>query len=237
MWESIYLTLAATAGNNIGKVLQKKGTFSSSPLCIFYPFSLSSSLGHLSFYFCFILSHLCVTRAYAANKAWIIGFLVDICSALLILVVLNGWLRVYRHQRKAHEMMDYEVVEEIIYGVESGIMFGMASVISKMGFIFLEQGFSRMLGLKHGRALLVFASAAVALIVTSVLAGMQGEQFPLFIVAGVILLVSSTWLLRQLPLRHFIRVDQDLSDLFKPICCYPCSIITSFDIISVLGEG
>ena len=31
----------------------------------------------------------------------------------------------------------------------------------------------------------------------------------LFIVAGVILLVSSTWLLRHLPLRHFIRVNAD----------------------------
>ncbi|KAL3566437.1 hypothetical protein D5086_031852 [Populus alba] len=285
MWESICLTLAATAGNNIGKVI----------------------------------------RAYAANKAWIIGFLIDICGALLMLralsqapvsviqpvsgcglailsvfshfylkevmnvidwigitlagigtigvgaggeeqeassvsifqlpwlgflvallfVVLNGWLRVYRHQRRAHEMMDYEVVEEIIYGLESGILFGMASVISKMGFVFMEQGFSRMLvpicvsisiccsatgfyyqtqGLKHGRAIVVSTCAAVASIVTGVLAGMLalGEQLPsaptarfllllgwLFIVVGVILLVSSTWLLRHLPLRRFIRINVD----------------------------
>ncbi|KAJ6674256.1 hypothetical protein OIU85_013176 [Salix viminalis] len=303
MWESICLTLAATAGNNIGKVLQKKGTLILPPLS----FKLK------------------VMRAYAANKAWIIGFLMDICGALLMLralsqapvsviqpvsgcglailsvfshfylkevmnvidwigitlagigtigvgaggeeqegssvsifqlpwlvflvallfVVLNGWLRVYRHQRRAHEMMDSEVVEEIIYGLESGILFGMASVISKMGFVFLEQGFSRMLvpicvsisiccsatgfyyqtqGLKHGRALVVSTCAAVASIVTGVLAGMLalGEQFPsaptarfslllgwLFIVAGVILLVSSTWLLRHLPLCHLIRFNAD----------------------------
>ncbi|KAB5514154.1 hypothetical protein DKX38_028060 [Salix brachista] len=373
MWESICLTLAATAGNNIGKVLQKKGTLILPPLsfklkaCIFYPFSLSSFLGLLSIDLiankcmhnpcnrtvhvkevgCLFLLILCVNfqvmRAYAANKAWIIGFLMDICGALLMLralsqapvsviqpvsgcglailsvfshfylkevmnvidwigitlagigtigvgaggeeqegssvsifqlpwlvflvallfvvltlmaieilhslVVLNGWLRVYRHQRRAHEMMDSEVVEEIIYGLESGILFGydswMASVISKMGFVFLEQGFSRILvpicvsisiccsatgfyyqtqGLKHGRALVVSTCAAVASIVTGVLAGMLalGEQFPsaptarfslllgwLFIVAGVILLVSSTWLLRHLPLCHLIRLNAD----------------------------
>ncbi|XP_011012793.1 PREDICTED: probable magnesium transporter NIPA9 [Populus euphratica] len=303
MWESICLTLAATAGNNIGKVLQKKGTLILPPLS----FKLK------------------VIRAYAANKAWIIGFLIDICGALLMLralsqapvsviqpvsgcglailsvfshfylkevmnvidwigitlagigtigvgaggeeqeassvsifqlpwlaflvallfVVLNAWLRVYRHQRRAHEMMDYEVVEEIIYGLESGILFGMASVLSKMGFVFLEQGFSRMLvpicvsisiccsatgfyyqtqGLKHGRAIVVSTCAAVASIVTGVLAGMLalGEQLPsaptarfslllgwLFIVAGVILLVSSTWLLRRLPLHRIIRINVD----------------------------
>lgn len=44
MWEAVCLTLAATAGNNIGKVLQKKGTVSLPPLsfklkaCLFLPF-------------------------------------------------------------------------------------------------------------------------------------------------------------------------------------------------------
>ncbi|RXH83106.1 hypothetical protein DVH24_003604 [Malus domestica] len=60
-------------------------------------------------------------------------------------VLLNGWLRIYRRQRKEQELMEYEVVEEIIYGLESGILFGMASVITKMGFVFLEQGFHSML--------------------------------------------------------------------------------------------
>ncbi|KAJ6745779.1 MAGNESIUM TRANSPORTER NIPA9-RELATED [Salix koriyanagi] len=162
-------------------------------------------------------------------------------------VVLNGWLRMYRRQRRAHETMDYEVVEEIIYGLESGILFGMASVISKMGFVFLEQGFSKMLvptcltisiccsatgfyyqtrGLKHGRAIVLSTCAAVASIVTGVLAGMLalGERLPsapaarfslllgwLLIVVGVILLVSSTWLLRHLPqpFRHFKRSSAD----------------------------
>ncbi|KAF9662367.1 hypothetical protein SADUNF_Sadunf18G0045900 [Salix dunnii] len=37
----------------------------------------------------------------------------------------------------------------------------------------------------------------------------SGIMFRLFIVAGVILLVSSTWLLRHLPLCHFIRANAD----------------------------
>ncbi|XP_059455628.1 probable magnesium transporter NIPA9 [Corylus avellana] len=301
MWESICLTLAATAGNNIGKVLQKKGTIILPPLS----FKLK------------------VIRAYAFNKSWLIGFLMDIFGAILMLralsqapvsviqpvsgcglailsifshfylkevmnpidwmgitlagigtigvgaggeeqeataisilhlpwlafiaailfVLLNGWLRMYKRQRREQEMMEYEVVEEIIYGLESGILFGMASVISKMGFVFLEQGFHRMLvpicisisvscsgtgfyyqtrGLKHGRAIVVSTCAAVASIVTGVLAGMLalGERLPtaptarvslllgwLLIIIGVILLVSSTRLLRHLPrpLQHFIQ--------------------------------
>lgn len=203
MWESIFLTIAATAGNNIGKVLQKKGTVILPPIS----FKLK------------------VIRAYLVNKAWLIGFLLDIVGAILMLralsqapvsvvqpvsgcglailsifshfylkevmnaidwmgitlagigtigvgaggeeqeassisifqlpwlafiisllfVVLNGWLRIFKRQRREQEMMDFEVVEEIIYGLESGILFGMASVISKMGFIFLEQGFPSIL--------------------------------------------------------------------------------------------
>ncbi|XP_062158204.1 probable magnesium transporter NIPA9 isoform X1 [Alnus glutinosa] len=345
MWESICLTLAATAGNNIGKVLQKKGTIILPPLS----FKLK------------------VIRAYAFNKSWVIGFLMDIFGAILmlralsqapvsviqpvsgcglailsifshfylkevmnaidwmgitlagigtigvgaggeeqeataisifhlpwlafiaailfvgtlscapsdlsidmfflseisveecanscsydqILVLLNGWLRICKRQRREQEMMEYEVVEEIIYGLESGILFGMASVISKMGFVFLEQGFHKMLvpicisisvafsgtgfyyqtrGLKHGRAIVVSTCAAVASIVTGVLAGMLalGERLPsaptarvslllgwLLIIIGVILLVSSTRVLRHLPrpLRHFIQrgVDRNFS--------------------------
>ncbi|XP_062158205.1 probable magnesium transporter NIPA9 isoform X2 [Alnus glutinosa] len=309
MWESICLTLAATAGNNIGKVLQKKGTIILPPLS----FKLK------------------VIRAYAFNKSWVIGFLMDIFGAILMLralsqapvsviqpvsgcglailsifshfylkevmnaidwmgitlagigtigvgaggeeqeataisifhlpwlafiaailfVLLNGWLRICKRQRREQEMMEYEVVEEIIYGLESGILFGMASVISKMGFVFLEQGFHKMLvpicisisvafsgtgfyyqtrGLKHGRAIVVSTCAAVASIVTGVLAGMLalGERLPsaptarvslllgwLLIIIGVILLVSSTRVLRHLPrpLRHFIQrgVDRNFS--------------------------
>ncbi|KAH9653291.1 putative magnesium transporter NIPA9 [Citrus sinensis] len=259
MWELICLTLAATAGNNIGKVLQKKGTVILPPLS----FKLK------------------VIRAYAVNKAWVIGFLMDIFGALLMLralsqapvsviqpvsgcglailsifshfylkevmnavdwmgitlagigtigvgaggeeqepssisifqlpwlafvvsilfVLLNGWLRICKHQRREQEMIEFEVVEEIIYGLESGILFGMASVISKLGFVFLEQGFPTMLvpvcisisiccsgtgfyyqtrGLKHGRAIVVSTCAAVASIVTGVVAGMLalGERLP-----------------------------------------------------------
>lgn len=291
MWESICLTLAATAGNNIGKVLQKKGTVILPPLS----FKLK------------------VIRAYAVNKAWVIGFLMDIFGALLMLralsqapvsviqpvsgcglailsifshfylkevmnavdwmgitlagigtigvgaggeeqevssisifqlpwlafvvsilfVLLNWWLRICKHQRREQEMMEFEVVEEIIYGLESGILFGMASVISKLGFVFLEQGFPSMLvpvcisismccsgtgfyyqtrGLKHGRAIVVSTCAAVASIVTGVVAGMLalGERLPsaptarlslllgwLLIMIGVVLLVSSSRLVRH----------------------------------------
>lgn len=305
MWESICLTLAATAGNNIGKVLQKKGTVILPPLS----FKLK------------------VIRAYAFNKAWLIGFLMDIFGALLMLralslapvsviqpvsgcglailsifshfylketmnaidwmgitlagigtigvgaggeeqkasaisiyhlpwlaiivatlfVLLNGWLRIYKRQRREQELMEYEVVEEIIYGLESGVLFGMASVISKMGFVFLEQGFPRMLvpicisisiccsgtgfyyqtrGLKHGRAIVVSTCAAVASIVTGVLAGMLalGERLPsaptarlslllgwLLIILGVVLLVSSSRLARLLPhrLRRLVQRGVD----------------------------
>uniref|UniRef100_A0A5B6YL22 Probable magnesium transporter n=1 Tax=Davidia involucrata TaxID=16924 RepID=A0A5B6YL22_DAVIN len=301
MWESIFLTIAATAGNNIGKVLQKKGTVILPPLS----FKLK------------------VIRAYAFNKTWVVGFLMDIFGAVLMLralslapvsviqpvsgcglailsifshfylkeimnvvdwmgialagigaigvgaggeeqkassisishlpwiacivaflfVLLNGWLRIYKRQRREQELMQSEVVEEIIYGLESGILFGVASVISKMGFVFLEQGFSKLLvpicisisiccsgsglvyqtrGLKHGRMIVVSTCAAVASIVTGVLAGMLalGERLPsapvarlslvlgwLFIIIGVVLLVSSTRLVRYLPrpLRRFVQ--------------------------------
>ncbi|RVW52353.1 putative magnesium transporter NIPA9 [Vitis vinifera] len=343
MWESICLTLAATAGNNIGKVLQKKGTVILPPLsfklkaCSFFSYPNPEEQFHRKdgVYECRgigIPNH--VIRAYAFNKTWIVGFLMDIIGALLMLkalsqapvsviqpvsgsglailsifshfylkeimnpidwmgiamagigtigvgtggeeqkassisifhlpwlafsvailfvgilshyygsmVLLNGWLRIYRRQRKVQEMMQSEVVEEIIYGLESGILFGMASVISKMGFVFLEQGFSKILvpicisisiccsatgfiyqtrGLKDGRAIVVSTCAAVASILTGVLAGMLalGEQLPsapdarlsllfgwLLIIIGVILLVSSTWLVRHLPrpLRHYVQ--------------------------------
>ncbi|KAJ6814605.1 putative magnesium transporter NIPA9 [Iris pallida] len=273
MWESICLTLMATAGNNIGKVLQKKGTVILPPLS----FKLK------------------VVRAYAFNKLWIIGFLMDIVGALLMLkalsqapvsvvqpvsgcglailsvfshfylkevmnaldwvgialagvgtigvgiggeeqndsavsllrlpwmvfcisllfVLLNAWLHIYKSQRREQELMQSEVVEEIIIGLESGILFGMASVISKMGFVFSEQGFSKILvpicisvsiccsatgfvyqtrGLKHGRAIVVSTCAAVASIVTGVLAGMLalGETLPSARVARLFLLLG--WL-------------------------------------------
>ncbi|KAI4337154.1 hypothetical protein L6164_015602 [Bauhinia variegata] len=305
MWESMCLTVIATAGNNIGKILQKKGTV------ILPPFSFK----------------LKIIRAYALNKAWLIGFLMDIFGALLMLkalseapvsiiqpvsgcglailsifshfylkevmnavdwigitlaglgtigvgaggeeqetaalsifhipwlafvvfilfVLLNGWHHICKRHRRELEMMEYDVVEEIIYGLESGILFGMASVISKMGFLFLEQGFHKLLvpvcimisvccsgtgfyyqtrGLKHGRAIVVSTCAAVASILTGVLAGMfaLGERLPsapkarflllvgwLLIILGVILLVGSARLMRFLPLpsQRFSRSSVD----------------------------
>ncbi|KAK1312259.1 hypothetical protein QJS10_CPA07g00989 [Acorus calamus] len=181
MWESICLTLIATAGNNIGKVLQKKGTVILPPLS----FKLK------------------VIKAYASNKAWFFGFLMDIFGALLMLralsqapvsviqpvsgcglailcvfshyylkevmnaldwvgivlagigtigvgvggeeqnvsgitlivlpwmlfsvvllfVILNAWRHIYTKQRR-EQLMQSEVIEEIIFGLESGILFG-----------------------------------------------------------------------------------------------------------------
>ncbi|OIW03138.1 hypothetical protein TanjilG_11775 [Lupinus angustifolius] len=280
MWESILLTVAATAGNNIGKILQKKGTIILPPLS----FKLK------------------IIRTYALNKTWLIGFLMDIFGALLMLralslapvsviqpvsgcglailsifshfylkevmnivdwvgitlagfgtigvgaggeeqeavalsifhipslafvvfilfILLNGWLRICKRQRREQEMMEYDVVEEIIYGLESGILFGMSAVISKMGFLFLEQGFHKLLvplcimisvccsgtgfyyqtrGLKHGRAIVVSTCAAVASILTGVLAGMLalGERLPSAPKARLALLLGcSTRLVRFL---------------------------------------
>ncbi|CAL5322056.1 unnamed protein product [Camellia sinensis] len=174
-------------------------------------------------------------------------WLAFVVAFLFVAVLLNGWLRIYRRHRREQEMMQFEVVEEIIYGLESGILFGVASVISKMGFVFLEQGFSKLLvpacisisvccsgtgffyqtrGLKHGRAIVVSACAAVASIVTGVLAGMLalGERWPsapmarlsvlfgwFFIILGVVLLVTSTRLVRYLP-RPLRRIVQNSVD-------------------------
>ncbi|KAK4783067.1 hypothetical protein SAY86_007441 [Trapa natans] len=67
MWESIVLTLAATAGNNIGKVLQKKGTMILPPLS----FKLK------------------IVKTYAMNRTWAIGFMMDIGGAILMLRALS----------------------------------------------------------------------------------------------------------------------------------------------------
>ncbi|KAH9615239.1 hypothetical protein KSS87_006641 [Heliosperma pusillum] len=263
MWESVALTLAATAGNNIGKVLQKKGTL------ILPPLSLK----------------LKVIRAYAFNTAWITGFLLDIGGALLMLRALSlapvsviqpvsgcglAILSIFSHfylkeRMNAVDWMGIALAGIGTIGVGAGgeeqkafpisvfhlpwlavgvaIVFvggkeenknWMASVISKLGFVLLEQGYSMMLlplcitfsiccsgsgffyqtrGLKHGRAIVVSTCAAVASIITGVLAGMfaLGERLPtapgprfllllgwLLIIVGVILLVSSTKLVRLL---------------------------------------
>ncbi|XP_052208771.1 probable magnesium transporter NIPA9 isoform X2 [Diospyros lotus] len=165
----------------------------------------------------------------------------------LLFMLLNGWLRIYRRQRREQELRQSEVVEEIICGLESGILFGVASVISKMGFVFLEQGFPIFVvpmcisisiccsgagffyqtrGLKHGRAIVVSTCAAVASIVTGVLAGLLalGERLPaapvsrlllllgwMLIILGVVLLVTSARLMRFLPrpLRHIKQGSGD----------------------------
>ncbi|XP_040385211.1 probable magnesium transporter NIPA9 isoform X1 [Oryza brachyantha] len=275
MWESVALTLAGAAGNNVGKVLQKKGTHILPPLS----FKLK------------------VIRAYAFNRLWISGFLMDMCGAALMLtalsqapvsvvqpiagcglailcvfshfylkesmngldwvaitlaglgtigvgiggeeqkvdkiplfnipwlvlstvilfVLLNTWLHIYKRQRREQELVSVqdfgihysclcianidhesvqtgpEVIEEIIYGLESGILFGISSVISKTGFVMSEMGFPKIVvpaaiscsvgcsavgfvyqtrGLKHGRAIVVSTCTSVASIVSGVVAGM-----------------------------------------------------------------
>lgn len=259
MWEAILLTVAATAGNNIGKVLQKKGTVGLPPLTL----------------------NLKVMRTYALSKTWVAGFCIDILGALLMLRavsqapvsviqpvsgcglamlsvfshfylkeamnlldwigvamaatgtigvgiigeeqeastisfrpfawliistlilfgLLNTLLRVRERRHRAQELTQTEVVEEIIVGLEAGILFGLAAAISRLGFILSEQGFSKMSipigialsiccsgsgffyqtkGLKHGRAIVVSTCAAVSSIVTGVLVGMLalGEMLP-----------------------------------------------------------
>ncbi|KAF8037443.1 hypothetical protein BT93_B0365 [Corymbia citriodora subsp. variegata] len=262
MWESICLTLVATAGNNIGKVLQKKGTVILPPLSFKLKVSVIQPVSGCGLAILSVFSHfylkevmnavdwMGITLAGIGTIGVGAGGEEQVASAISILhlpwlafivavlfVLLNGWLRIFRRHRREQEMMEYEVVEEIIYGLESGILFGMASVVSKMGFLFMEQGFSRMLvpvcigisiscsgtgffyqtrGLKHGRAIVVSTCAAVASIVSGVLAGMLalGEKLPsaptarlslllgwLLIIVGVVLLVSSARLVRLLPRR------------------------------------
>ncbi|URD75132.1 hypothetical protein MUK42_17580 [Musa troglodytarum] len=271
MWESICLTLMATAGNNIGKVLQKKGTV---------------ILPRLSF-------KLKVIRAYVLNKLWIIGFLMDICGAVLMLRALSqapvsviqpvsgcglAILCVFSHfyLKEVMNALDWvgialagagtigvgiggdkqngstvSLFHLPLLGISVALLFvesddigdtalttkcssehmashlqeskaragagkililllKMASVISKMGFMFSEEGFSKIMvpicisisiccsatgfvyqtrGLKHGRAIVVSTCAAVASIITGVLAGMLalGEHMPSSPVARVAL--------------------------------------------------
>ncbi|XP_022754671.1 probable magnesium transporter NIPA9 isoform X2 [Durio zibethinus] len=276
MWESICLTLAATAGNNIGKVLQKKGTVILPPLSFKLKVSVIQPVSGCGLAILSVFSHFYLQEVMnvidwmgitlagigtigvgaggeeqEASSVSILQLPWLAFVVVIVFVLLNGWLRICKRQRREQELVEYEVVEEIIYGLESGILFGMASVISKMGFVFVEQGFSKMLiplcvsisiccsgtgfyyqtrGLKHGRAIVISTCAAVASIVTGVLAGMLalGERLPSapvarlslllgwsFIMMGVILLVSSTRLMRHLPrpLRNLIPcvVDQNFN--------------------------
>ncbi|KAJ1442824.1 hypothetical protein SESBI_00705 [Sesbania bispinosa] len=306
MWESIVLTVAATAGNNIGKILQKKGTIILPPLSFKFKaclnpkgvcFKQNLAVRFPNGYIWGIIdvkgivsgsSKFYIAHAYLVSVIQPVSgcglailsifshfYLKEVMNAVdwigitlagfgtigvgaggeeqeavalsifhipwlafvvfILFMLLNGWLRICKRQRREQEMMEYDVVEEIIYGLESGILFGMSSVISKMGFLFLEQGFHKLLvpicimisvccsgtgfyyqtrGLKHGRAIVVSTCAAVASILTGVLAGMLalGERLPsapkarlalilgwLLIIVGVILLVGSTRLARFIP--------------------------------------
>ncbi|KAL0736065.1 hypothetical protein Bca4012_012275 [Brassica carinata] len=187
-----------------------------------------------------------VIRAYAVNKPWALGFLMDIFGALLMLRALSlapvsvvqpvsgcglAILSVFSHFYLKEVMNVFDWIGITVagigtigfsaVGVGAGgeeqkaslisvfqllwlalvVAFLMASVVSKMGFVFVEQGFSAMFipmcisisiccsgtgffyqtrGLKHGRAIVVSTCAAVASIVTGVVAGMfaLGEKLP-----------------------------------------------------------
>ncbi|KAJ1689376.1 hypothetical protein LUZ63_013531 [Rhynchospora breviuscula] len=280
MWEAICMTLMATSGNNIGKVLQKKGTLVLPPLS----FKLK------------------VIRAYVFNKMWITGFLMDmsgaglmlmalsqapvsviqpvagcglailsvfshfylkevlneldwvgitlagvgtigvgvggeeqniteislmkipwlVISIVLLFALLNTWLHMYKKQRHEHEQTNSDVTEEIILGLESGILFGISSVISKMGFVLSDKSFLMVplaigisvicsaggfvyqtRGLKHGRAIVVSTCTSVASIITGVVVGMiaLGEKMPsdrigrLFLMTGWFLIIFGVILL------------------------------------------
>ncbi|KAH9653293.1 putative magnesium transporter NIPA9 [Citrus sinensis] len=212
MWELICLTLAATAGNNIGKVLQKKGTVILPPLS----FKLK------------------VIRAYAVNKAWVIGFLMDIFGALLMLRALSqapvsviqpvsgcglAILSIFSHfylkeVMNAVDWMGITLAGIGTIGVGAGGEEQEPSSISIFQLPWLAFVVSILFtrGLKHGRAIVVSTCAAVASIVTGVVAGMLalGERLPsaptarfslllgwLLIMIGVVLLVSSSRLVRH----------------------------------------
>ncbi|KAG6388042.1 hypothetical protein SASPL_153239 [Salvia splendens] len=90
MWESICLTIAATAGNNIGKVLQKKGTLILPPLSFkLKPLILKELVKTCVVALAVLIEKNLVIRAYASNSAWIIGFLMDIFGAILMLLALS----------------------------------------------------------------------------------------------------------------------------------------------------
>jgi len=67
-----------------------------------------------------------------------------VLSVVILFVLLNTWLHMYKKQRREQELTGPEVIEEIIYGLESGILFGISSVISKMGFVMSEMGFPKL---------------------------------------------------------------------------------------------
>ncbi|GAB2301342.1 hypothetical protein Dimus_035371 [Dionaea muscipula] len=164
MWESILLTLAATAGNNIGKVLKAYASnkpwvlgffmdiggailmlraLSLAPVSIIQPVS-GCGLAVLSIFSHFYLKERMniidwMGIAFAgigtigvgaggeeqkASSIPLFHLLWLFFLAFILFVILNAWLRIYRRQRREQEFMHSEVVEEIIYGLESGILFG-----------------------------------------------------------------------------------------------------------------
>lgn len=67
MWEAVILTVAAAAGNNVGKVLQKEGTKGLPQLCLDRK----------------------VIKKYGSSGKWITGVAVDVLGALLMLKAVS----------------------------------------------------------------------------------------------------------------------------------------------------
>ncbi|KAJ8448818.1 hypothetical protein Cgig2_011439 [Carnegiea gigantea] len=218
MWEPVLLTLAATAGDNIGKVLQKKKAPS------FCPVSLSSSRLPHGYLWCNI--NVSVIQPISGVGLAMLSifshfYLKELMNAvdwLGIALAGSGTIGVSAggEEQKASPISILHLpwlgfFVAILFVFFNGwlhICRGQRKEQELMQFEFAEEViYGLESGLKHGRAIVVTTCAAVASIVTGVLSGTLalGEHLPLepsnhlllllgwlLITLGVIVLVSSS---------------------------------------------